>query len=286
MLALSLRAHRRQPSALRHVAKIAARVSYLHQAASQLQPADELRGEIFVDGLPELFPAGLELAAPPETLEIPSDGTPATLEAVEALSLAEQIAEIDRRHFLRCNLDADHAERAALRAQIETWRAEELDAYQCGQSCDWGAEIEAAKVRIAVLDDNLFFEDVFADEEATPAPIPTPEFTPYERAGIAVAASEAARLALPFWRHYDAQLAETRAYERDCRRHSRREGQTERRQARYQREVLCTTSQVQFIERLAGGQKEALSLVDCDLHTLKMAEASALIQWLQAGRPD
>lgn len=238
MLVLSPRAHRRQPSALRHVANIAARVSYLQQAAAQLQPADQLRGEIFVDGLPELFPAGLELAAPPETLEIPSDGTPAALELVDAVSLAEQIAEIDRCHFLRCNLDADHAERALLRAQIEQWRAEELDAYQCGQSCDYSAEIEAAKARIAVLDDRLFFDDVFADDEA-PAPLPAPELTPYERAGIAVEANEAARLALPFWRYYDAQLAETRAFERDCRRDRDHQGQSQRRQGRYQREVPC-----------------------------------------------
>lgn len=299
-MSASLIAPRRVPTALIRVAQIQARLAGL-RSLMPLIDTDERRGEIYdADGQPVLWPVGLDETAPPEIEAAPSEGEPARDEtdAEFARRGADAIAQLDAHDAFCVEIDALDARRNQVRRELQTWALEYNPLIESDRE-----RMLALKDELHSLNDELFVFDevegyplpshqlIEEEEQGAVPPVAEPAraLDAYERAGIAVAAMEERRLALPFWRFYDAQLDDTLAYERDCRRAHAGDANA-RRTSRYGREVPCTSKQVAAIERRAGGAASALALVACDscscLSSLRLSEASALISWLDNGRPD
>ncbi len=139
---------RRQPSALRHVAAIAAKVERLHALAFPIaSPVEVEDARTFTDA-----------DAPPEMEEAPSIGTPAPLETVEALAHDYDGFQNERtQHALL--IESHIVERDTLRRDLETLHAGQCDARDYGG--DFTAEIEEIESRLQILDDYLVFEPDF-----------------------------------------------------------------------------------------------------------------------------
>jgi hypothetical protein len=138
------RAPRRQHSSLVRLTQIKARL---------IEPRPLEGDQIFGD-------EGQILTAPPEKEEAPDTRTTPAPEGANDRALADEIAALDDAHFLALNIEADEIERDHQRAEIARMQAEQLDAYQCGQSCDYSAEIEAARAKIAEINERLFSHDL------------------------------------------------------------------------------------------------------------------------------
>lgn len=172
---------RRQPSALRHVAAIAAKVERLHAlafpvaapvAVTPTSPrclcCKAVAAFFLCDEagkpLPRHCGGFCAKCAPmqPQDEETPESGTPAPLEAAESLAMDFDAAQRDRaQHALL--IESHIVERETLRCDLAKLQAAEYDG--AGFGLNLTEEIEIIESRLADLDDYLIFEPDFAEPE-------------------------------------------------------------------------------------------------------------------------